>query len=445
MLTRDEAPASPKLAGLLRKRLRQLMRALLVLAVCLAVAGGGFAIWRVTSLNGLPDIGEPFDVAAFRAHRVPDEHNAFTFLQRADEALTASPSSPEVFWSQADPKLRGWVEANRQALDLFLQGAEQTDAALPEEPMVDGCRLMGLVLLEASKRQERGDTAGAWDYHRAVLRMRSHMRRRGSLRQRYDVNGGNAWLQQSLNAWASDPRTTISQLRAALEEVLKNEPQPDWDSFALKSGYLEMMRALERPIPTRTQEELGGESSFRIGDMALSANMVASLEAMSRFALREPERSRRVLRLLCANYLAHIETAEPRTRKPAAWAVFSVLTSTNPIRTGTISLPLYAAGPDAPAGARALAARELASWLVATHDARLRVLWSNSSDWPWPPDRLVQRRAHGALVIMLATELYRRERGALPTSDEALIGTYLETLPDNESGEFDDLSAAIVQ
>ena len=41
------------------------------------------------------------------------------------------------------------------------------------------------------------------------------------------------------------------------------------------------------------------------------------------FGLREPERSRRVLRLLCANYLAHVDSRERPPRRPAVWAMFS--------------------------------------------------------------------------------------------------------------------------
>ena len=44
---------------------------MLVLAIGLAVAATALAIWWLTSLNGLPDIGDPFDVAAFRAFSVP--------------------------------------------------------------------------------------------------------------------------------------------------------------------------------------------------------------------------------------------------------------------------------------------------------------------------------------------------------------------------------------
>ena len=133
--------------------------------------------------------------------------------------------------------------------------------------------------------------------------------------------------------------------------------------------------------------------TYRLGDMQLSPDMVGYLDAARRFLLREPERSRRVLRLLCANWLAHVETLEQRPRKPAVRASFSLLTSTNPISKGTTSVPLYPVSPDAPAGARSLPPQEVASWLVTTNDAKLRILVANSYQWPWPPDRLRDRRA----------------------------------------------------
>src|SRR5947207_300779 len=64
---------SPKLLRLLCKRLRQLARVTLFLAIGLALAATALTMWWLTSLNGLPDIGDPFDVAEFRAFRVPDE------------------------------------------------------------------------------------------------------------------------------------------------------------------------------------------------------------------------------------------------------------------------------------------------------------------------------------------------------------------------------------
>jgi hypothetical protein len=42
---------------------------------------------------------------------------------------------------------------------------------------------------------------------------------------------------------------------------------------------------------------------------------------------------------------------------------------------------------------------------------------------------------------MLAAELYHRERGSWPPSDEALAGTYLKSLPDDGLPDVDDGTA----
>ena len=150
MLIEEESPApapaavsgtSQKLLQLLRKRLRQLARVAFVLAIGLALAATAFAIWWLTSLNGLPGIGEPFDVAAFRAFSIPDDQNAFAFIRRANEKVTPIrggafvegpfPDDLKFSWSIAKPKMREWAGENREALELFLQGAEQPDASLP--------------------------------------------------------------------------------------------------------------------------------------------------------------------------------------------------------------------------------------------------------------------------------------------------------------------------
>ena len=170
--------------------------------------------------------------------------------------------------------------------------------------------------------------------------------------------------------------------------------------------------------------------------------MVGQLEAARRFLLREPERSRRVLRLLCANYLAQAETRGRQPRKPAVFAALPFLTSTNPITKGRFFIPLYPVGPEAPAGARALPPQGVAGWLVASLDARLRLL-GGYDEW-LPPVRprdartVADRRAYRDLVIMLATEIYRRERGAPPPTEDALVGTYLQSLPDDGSAELAD-------
>jgi hypothetical protein len=166
--------------------------------------------------------------------------------------------------------------------------------------------------------------------------------------------------------------------------------------------------------------------------------MVGYLDTARRFLLREPERSRRVLQLLCANWLAQVETHEPRPPKPAVRASFPLMISTSPSRKVTTSVPLYPVSPRSPAGARALPPQDIADWLLTTNDVKLRILVANTCQWPWSPDRLRDRRAYRQLVIMLAEKIYHRERGALPPSEEALVGTYLKSLPDDGSSDLAD-------
>jgi hypothetical protein len=102
----------------------------------------------MTSLNGLPDIGDPFDIAAFRAFSLPDDHNAFTYFPRALEKVTpirgmvggegADPGDSKFSWSIANTMWRKWAAENREPFKLFQQGAEQPDAAnLAGDPTAD--------------------------------------------------------------------------------------------------------------------------------------------------------------------------------------------------------------------------------------------------------------------------------------------------------------------
>jgi hypothetical protein len=283
--------------------------------------------------------------------------------------------------------------------------------------------------------------------------MTAHIGRRGNVAQRADLYAywdglarqrRGAWAQR-LGAWAADPRTTVPQLDGALAESLKCEPRPEWDSFAIKTGYLAMMRSLEQPVARRIQQDVGWEYHLSLGDLQLPSDMGGYLDAGSRFLLREPERSRRVLRLLYANWLAHVERHEPKPRQPAVRVAFSVLKSTNPMSWGKTTVFIYPVGPLAPTGARSLPPQEMAQWLVATNDAKLRIIVANDIQWPVSPDRLRERKAYRDLVVVLAEEIYRRERGSRPPSENALVGTYLKSLPDDGSADLDDGTAPTIE
>jgi hypothetical protein len=147
-------------------------------------------------------------------------------------------------------------------VELFIKGAEQVDGIsgpvgepLPGENNVDGLPLqasswglIGMTLMEGGLREETGDMTSAWDCYRAVLRMTAHVRRRERLADRARVTLWLPVLQKHLATWAADPRTTIHQVRRALEEVVECRPRPEWDAFTLKIEYLDLMRFLDRRV-----------------------------------------------------------------------------------------------------------------------------------------------------------------------------------------------------
>jgi hypothetical protein len=433
--------------GWLKRRVRQLTLLIVILAGSCLLIACGILIWRSACLIGLPDIGDPFDVAALRAFRIPGDQDAVILLREAAAKLPTLPSvsievirlGPAVGWSQADPKLREWAEANRHALKLFRQGTDRSDG-IPH-PSFDGVDkhqylnlgpLVWLALLEGARLEEQGDTAGAWTSYRAVLRMRVHVMRRGSVFQRLFADRMCNGLRSRIASWAADGRTDVALLRRALEDVRAFEPKPEWDSFSLKVAYLVMMSELDSPNSWVHQGD-EEDNDFRIAGEALPPNLAWSAHAGRRFLVNEPERSRRVLRLAFANWLAHVDDSNQGSRKPAVRASF--LSDTQ-----KTSLFFYTASLGAPAGARALSPGDLASWLVTTHDAKLMLL-----QWPWPSIRISEQREYRALVVLLAEELYRRERGSLPPSEEALVGPYLDRLPNDGSDELDDLTAPTVE
>ena len=135
---------SGKAAPWRRKFTRFRLFTLAVLAALVTVAG--VAVWRMRSLDGLPDVGDPFDVSeAARPIPISDEDNAFVSYDAARRMLTTltlanarSLRKPST-WSNADQQARDYLEQNRLALEKWREGSERPDAIYhqPNEMSVD--------------------------------------------------------------------------------------------------------------------------------------------------------------------------------------------------------------------------------------------------------------------------------------------------------------------
>jgi hypothetical protein len=85
---RQSFPTLRLLASPFRLCFRSRRRVMAALTILLGPIATPFIWWNV-ELAGLPDIGDPFDVAEFRAMSIPDERNVFRDLQAGDRVARA--------------------------------------------------------------------------------------------------------------------------------------------------------------------------------------------------------------------------------------------------------------------------------------------------------------------------------------------------------------------
>ena len=410
----------------LQTRGRLLAAAGVLLAILLAPP-----LWWSIQLVGLPDVGEPFDREAFRSFTIPDDRNAYVFYRQAAASLKPSVRSEDFSTGRVGPvpkddvEARRWVEENRQAMALYRRGTERPDALDLAPPfsgesfglLRDLQSFHALAELEAGRLEKEGDMAGAWGWYRAALRATYHIGLHGTITARSIAHRWHAEIEGRLASWASDPRTTPANLRQALDDVVALGSLTPSESYTIKVEYPQLQSMLDSPQnPGRYVPVMRLGMFLRSPDHVLSPELMRAISDAWRFWRREPERSHRVIRLVVANWLAYHDL--PPERRPAP----------DPRPSG--SFDFYAFGPEAPANARALSPAALDRWLASTNDALelLRGIGIQSI-------QMQEQTAHGSTVVLLASRLYRLERGTDPPSEQALVGPYLNELPDDGSGE----------
>ena len=246
-------------------------------------------------------------------------------------------------WSQATPETRRWTEDNRDALAVYLRGAERPDALDRGAPTgaVSFAKLQALsslhliAVLEASRLEEQGDMAGAWDYYRACLRTMHHIRMHaGVYRRDFVLRWWHPGLKNRVLTWSGDARTSPALLRRALDDILACEALTAPEVDSLKASYIEVNWLLEFYRSPGRQVPMARFRRYWSPDYTLDPETIQSLWDWWRFWRREPERSRHVTRLVTANWLTYFEMVEGDRPKPDPSAVF---------------LDLYSFGPETPA------------------------------------------------------------------------------------------------
>jgi hypothetical protein len=409
----------------------------------------GVTFWRMRSLDGLPDVGDPFDVAeALRPVEIPDADNAFVAYAAAAQKLVNPSSQADLdrwnwlhdavwgdknqplTWSSTPVGVRDFVEAKRAALETWREGSGRRDAISHQpsqlsigmviSPAADVMVLAAMAAMEGSRLEEAGARDQAWDWYRAMLRSSRLIGRHGVLVERVMGAKIHALAARCILRWAADPRVDAGLLRRALHDTLAADALTPPVSEAVRLDYLcclhstDSMKNYERELVglQRIRPLLGGRQEGML-DRVVPWPVRLHAQRLHLHASNELERSRRAFRLLYANWLAQLDRPAGR-RAPLA------------VRT-----PFwYADDPSLPAAARAVRPEFLAETLQ-----RLQIGFQES-DFDRPPpweDRGVlgrERRRRSVLIVRLAAEVYRREHGADPATAGALLGTALEELPE---------------
>jgi hypothetical protein len=403
------------------ERTRGRKRHALLAVLSLLLAASGLLVWRAARLRGLPDLGEPFDVAAFGTIPVPDTENAFVLYRQA--AARLKPLDPKIVaanpkiwdetdWAKSDLIVRRWAEENREAQDLWQQGTGCREAVLAQPQDMKMDTLLGPVqelrslarlgLLEGSRREQAGDLEGAWELYRAVLRSSRHAGMHGGAVQRLIGLAIRRQATPHAARWAEHTRLTAPLLRRAIDDLGECAAMTPPISEMVRAEYFVARTALAEPDKWHQWGFEGPD------DSTAWYNHFPFTEKARHFLRHEPERSRRVLDLIVAGHL--VQCDRPRE-----------------LRTRLVSpeFLIHAYDAAAPPAVRALIPRKLEIWLKSSPLAAF-----------FPPLHKVEGQIDGerfALDLMrlqFAERCYGLDYGGPPKTYGVLVGPYLPSLPE---------------
>ncbi len=387
--------------------------------LAIVVLGGGLTVWRLTSLRGLPNIPPPFDRERDGVIDLRPEDNAFTYYVRAHERYRdTQPTSmlaSYTDWLQVDQAQLKFVDDNREALDIWLEGTKR-DRGFYHQPKTltfmtmlpavqslrNFCRAANLV---GFRYEHEGDYAKAWEWYRANLRASRHSGQHGVAIERLVGVAIYASTSPNVRRWAENPKVTTAQVKQALQEVLEIEALTGSPRNLICAEYFSCMNSLE-DATIRTQvldgsylDGSGQQPSFK---SKVKVRAIAAYGALR----REPERSKRVIQLVVSNWLTVADLPAPECLK---------------LLKMHKDLPLF----DTLEATSLMPLDELASWFDTTIFARMYMPgWGNI-------DRALVRdeQTRAALIVHLAEQVYTREKGKPPATPQDLVGSYLQALP----------------
>ncbi len=381
---------------------------------------GGVLVGREAVLWRLPAAPEPFDLERYGHVSLPDSDNAMVLYREAGKLLVRDDklfrdlpkgAGNQRDWTPADPKVRAWAESNRAALDVWLRGTARPGSVFvqPERYTVstvldtigDLRTFAHLAELEATKRQASGDLAGAWTYHRGVIRSCLHAARHGGIMCSLIGNRVFHLANPSIWAWIDDPRLTPDLIRRAVADLAECRTLRTSTTDVLRVEYFANRAALGDPSQW-------GRWEVDPSDPNAWYNHFPGFLGAKAFLRNEPKRSLKIYRLITAGQLAQAE--RPAADRP---------------RVVVPQYPIYAIDAATPPPLRRIKPEDLAAWADAS-GCRGVVGGANFNSG------LIQGNANllDTLRLRVAEPGYALDHGGqLPPTHGDLLGAYLDALP----------------
>ena len=413
--TEQDQPPSPDISRPSRLAWWLHPKVALPLTLFVLILLGPF-LYRSYRISSIPDIGDPFDVAAFEAIVVPASDNAAEIYAAANAKRVIVTYKAEelenVFehgWGASTEALQKLLAANQSALNEWRRGTERPSAQflvakgatissiLPTvQELGDFSRL---ARLRAERCLHEGDVAEAWHWLRANVRASRHLGQNGVLIERLVGTATFNLAAAGINRWAADLRVDENLLREAAEQFDADEEMTPLTSVGLKHEYVWLAHTIDGGV---TFSDLGmGSAQTGVPDGALPAFL---------FVTGEPDFSRRLLQQTFAGWIEQADLPKPK-RAPVVRPRFGLFSP--PPKPGRLS------------------AEELESRLLSLSLAR--ALLPALSLYGEAIDREAADRA--SLKLTLAAQRYYRRHGDWSGKLDDLVPDYIKELPADPLGK----------
>ncbi len=382
---------------------------------------------RTWFLSQVPDIGDPFDVAAFcKSMEVPLEEDALPIYRSASQLFASEqaarggsePARERIDpvlkqgWSVADDSVKEWLAVHEPSLREWKRAAEMDQVRFDPSENLNSKYANGLmrlrftfshaVQLKGRQCEGQSEFMEAFEWYRALLRSR---RQSAVSLHLYELD------LHDLVRWASLPQVSADQLKTALELLRRDHAALKPTSDEIKREYIRAMNSL------RDRDGLALATRYRSGHQSDMHEREALVWRSLYWVVGEPERTRRIYQHVTANYLREID--KPATSRQGLFRSTTLLYSDNP--TGSLPPGHFPAGQIS----RAIKSSAI-SHNLESHGKGSVFLLHNGAEGMF----LHEARAYPVLLeLTLALQAHHRVHGAFPAALDELVPTYFDSVP----------------